>query len=292
MNLFLSPSWLAAMAEQGAVSGYRVVDLAGEPGAVGEVRMWGQRQWVLYGAPAPPWLDKLASLFQQARAAGVMSVGCGFNMSRWPAEVVIAAGAEVLEPFGTYMLDLTQPREALWGRVHATHRRWIRRAPREGVTVRWGWEDDAFLALATVTYARGGKVNPISRELLRSLRRHLGENLLLAGAYHEEQLVAAVIIPWDSGCGYYLHGASRGGDGPVGAAHLLHWEVAERLRELGVARYDLGGARRFTEDARLMGIFQFKERFGGAFVDCCYWRKVVSPVRFGLHQVCARLLSR
>jgi lipid II:glycine glycyltransferase (peptidoglycan interpeptide bridge formation enzyme) len=64
----------------------------------------------------------------------------------------------------------------------------------------------------------------------------------------------------------------------MGSSVLVHLAAIRALQSLGVAAYDLGGARRQTEDARLAGIFRFKERFGGVFEDCLRWRIALTRV--------------
>ncbi|MBF0428323.1 MAG: GNAT family N-acetyltransferase [Magnetococcales bacterium] len=284
MTVFLSEAWLQVMLESGAVSG--IVPLL-EGVHVGAIRSYGQTRWALFGSWEEKQAEGLQEIFQQARRAGVYAVGSHFNMARWPAEVVTPLGAEVIDPFGTYCVNLTQSEETLWRGLHAKHRNVIRRAQESGLEIRsLDWE--AFIPVMATTYRKGGRENPFGEKYLHALRRHMGETLFAVGVYAQGQLQAGAIIPFDRQRGYYLHGATIA-DPVLGAANLLHWEIMRMLRNQGVATYDLGGARRESDDVRLQGIFRFKERFGGIFEPCCHWQRVVSGGRYLLFKVVRKI---
>ncbi|MBF0212782.1 MAG: hypothetical protein HQM00_04350, partial [Magnetococcales bacterium] len=161
MSFFLEEPWLRVMREIGSISDWRAVALEGLPAAhVGVVRGWGQSRWVLYGSWEPSSGAGLPHLFQQARKAGVLSVESRFNMARWPEEQVRTLGAEVIEPFGTYRVDLRQSEEALWQGVHSKHRNVIRHARSHGVELVPELDREAFLSAMEATYRRGGRQNP------------------------------------------------------------------------------------------------------------------------------------
>lgn len=277
MNPFLSAAWLQVMQASGAVSGCVEIPCAEGSAWVGEARMFGMRKWVLYGEFGQDARDLWQQLLQRAKAAPVFRVESTFNMSRWREDHFWPEGIRRLQSFGTYALDLTQSEADLWQGVHGKHRNMIRRAEREGVVVENRLDLTLFHDLLLQTYGRGGKTPGYSLAYLESLQRHLGENLVMAGAYKAGELMAGLLVPFGCQRGYYLHGATRPGGTP-GASNLLHWQVMRQLRHKGVGVYDLGGARLQTDDPRLRGIFQFKQRFGGVYEPCIYWEKVIRPV--------------
>lgn len=271
MSLFLGPGWLAVMREVGAVSGVRSLELGQRTLHVGEVRSFRQAKWVLYGSPEEGAAELLPRLLDRARREGVWLVESAFNMSRWGDRALLERhGATITRTFGTYRVDLGRPEGELLAAFHQNHRNMVRRAQREGVRVAFHLDLGEFHAQLDSTYARDRREHRFTLRYLEALARHLGEGVLLAGAYRGERLEAAAIVPWDREAGWFLHGASREWRTP-GAATLLQWEVMRRLQGLGVARYDLGGALADSEDGRLAGIYRFKRRFGGTFLPCWYW---------------------
>ncbi|MBF0342061.1 MAG: GNAT family N-acetyltransferase [Magnetococcales bacterium] len=278
MSVFLKPEWLAVMRESGGVSDSVAVEVADRVVHVGVVRALGHSRWVLFGSWEHPSREQLRQLMQCARHAGAFAVESRFNMARWPEEVVIPLGAEVLEPFGTYRVDLTQSGEALWQGLHPKHRNAVRRAMSVGVEVRASLDRELFRESLQATYRRGGRDNPFRAGYFDALWQHMSASMLVMSVWHQGGFQAGALIPFDGSRGYYLHGATIDHPEP-GAANLLHWEIMRALRERGVGAYDLGGARLQSADPRLQGIFRFKERFGGVFEPCCYWRGVVHARR-------------
>lgn len=291
MSLFLESAWLEVMQACGTVSGQEEVTLEnGRVIHVGVARGYGQARWLLFGSWEEESGVDLEPLLRAARQRGAFQVESRFNMARWQEEQVSRYGVEQLEPFGTYQVDLTQNEETLWQRVHGKHRNGIRRARDLGVTIQWELDRERFLEVMEMTYQRGNRSNPFRRDYFQALFGKLAHRMLTVQALWNGAFQAGAVIPFDRRQGYYLHGATI--DAPVtGAANLLQWEVMRELQRRGVTAYDLGGARLQTDDPRLQGIFRFKERFGGAFVPCCHWQKVVNWRRATLHSAAGRIDS-
>lgn len=283
MNYFLSEHWITLLARTGAIARPRQLHVAGEKVWVGEYQNVHQKKWQLYGAWESGNSTWLQELFDQGKRAGVFQIECAFNMARWTDQDLLnTLGVTITEEFGTYEIDLEVPETTLWSGVHSSHRTKINRGKREGLEVRLAFDCDTFITLMEQTYARGGVHNPFSRVYLESLIALSGPDMMLVGIYSPRGLEAGSVIPIDSERGYFLHGATRHDPLP-GASALLHWQTMLALKQRGVRCYDLGGARRETQDPRLQGIFRFKERFGGRFQPCWYWQKVIHPGRKWLH---------
>ncbi|MBF0141127.1 MAG: peptidoglycan bridge formation glycyltransferase FemA/FemB family protein [Magnetococcales bacterium] len=283
MNYFLGEAWITLLARTGSIARPRRLHVGGDAIWVGEYQNVRQRKWQLYGSDESGGSAWLQELFAQGRDAGVFQIECAFNMARWSdQELLHTLGVTITEEFGTYEIDLRGDEAALWSGVHSSHRTKINRGKREGLQVCFSFDCDPFISLMDQTYARGGDDNPFSRDYLQLLLATSGSDMLLVGITSPRGLEAGSIIPLDAERGYFLHGATRL-DAPPGASALLHWQTMLALKERGIPLYDLGGARRETQNPRLKGIFQFKERFGGRFQPCWYWRKVIHPGRKWLH---------
>ena len=250
--------------------------------------MLGFKQWSLYAninedIKGDITNSALNELIMAARQERVAMINCQFNMARWQNADILQPLVQIIDTFGTYRIDLKQAEEMLWAAIHAKHRNVIRRAMREAVDIRYELDLAEFKILLDQTYARGQAHNHVSLRHLERITQNLGDNLLTAGAYYQGALQAGIMVPFDTCCGYYLHGATAQ-QNILGSSNLLHWEIIKMLQSWGVHYYDFGGARQTTQDPRLQGIFRFKKRFGGEFIPCYYWQKVLNLPLYKLYQ--------
>jgi len=232
------------------------------------------RRWTL---PAEPVLRggtqprALEAVLGAARRNRVDLVESTFNMARWGEAIRDLVRDGRVEEFGTYVVDLAAGIAAVREGIHKKHRQGLRKAEKADLEVRTAADPVAFAELMQLTYAHGGKDNPFTASYLRRLLAPGALSQLYVGVYERGVLAAGLVVPFDERRGYYLHGASRRDAGP-GASILGQVVVMEQLVARGVPTYDLGGARRETDDPRLAGIFRFKRRFGGTFEPCLRWR--------------------
>lgn len=288
MSIFLSKNWVNAAAECYAYIQPRRIELGDDEIYLGESNFFGFKKWRLYGEFESDVERKLALLFKRSKAERVFLVESNFNMSRWQCRDILQKQARIVMDFGTYMVLLSPSEAEIWQKVRSHHRRAIRKAGKMGVEVRFELNLTEFKELLDQTFARGGKRNRQGLPCLTAIQKNLKSNLILAGAYHEGVLQSGVVVPYDESRGYFLLAATATACAP-GSSNLLHWAVIKELKSRGVKGYDLGGARRLTDDPRLQGIFKFKERFGGEFVDCYYWEKVVDQRAYTVYRALRRL---
>jgi hypothetical protein len=290
-RFFLSRRWFELKHTQGHYRPF-VLSSGGEVAArvaVREVRTAGLvRRWEVLAEPAlvdvrVTQAEALSALIRRARADRVDLLESFSNMARWtePGLPEVLEGAQI-EAFGTYVVDLAPDDAQLRASMHSEHRRLLRKAEAAGVEVRDGVPTSAFIDLMDETYGRGGKDRPFDSDYLMRLLEAPGLDCVTVSAWLDGQLEAAAVVPFDRERGYFLHGASRT-QPAQGATIAVQAAVLARLKAHGVARYDLGGARRETDDERLKGIFRFKQRVGGVFEDCVRWRLPLSTLgRHGL----------
>jgi hypothetical protein len=290
LSTFFTKEWMKSLVEGKEITEYQGITIDGETIHVSVVRAAGQKKWVLYGSFSENGQEGLKQLFHQARQQGIFQVESNFNMARWENRDMLEEMVTITEPFGTYLIDLSLEKETLFSNLHRHHRRTVRYANREGLVVDFNLKIEELENLMALAYRKTGRDNPFKRSYFQALKRRFQKNYLLAGVISNQGVEAALLVPYDQQRGYYLHGGARM-DGVRGAANLLHWEMILRLKEMGVLYYDLGGARASTDDPRLKGIFKFKERFGGKFVPCFYWQKVIHPGRKWFHDSYVKLFS-
>jgi lipid II:glycine glycyltransferase (peptidoglycan interpeptide bridge formation enzyme) len=214
--------------------------------------------------------------------------------------------AEPIQPRSSLHLDLAPPPERLLAAMSKGHRADIRRAEREGVSVRAGTSEadlDAFYAIMQATSTRAGfaihsrAYYQTAWELLRAPAQHTaadqatpsarpvgGDAALLLAERDGGMLAAFLIFAWAS-AGLYLYSGSTDEGLRSGANHALQWHALRWAQERGCTLYDFWGipdtfgqaaaTSDATERARLEaeaqadplhGVFRFKKGFGGQVV--------------------------
>ena len=208
--------------------------------------------------------------------------------------------AQTVQPKATLMIDLASGLDAIQARMHSKTRYNIGLAARKGVEVRLATRDalPAFQAVMEMTGIRDGfAVRP--QEYFENLLRTLGSQAELLLAFHEGDLLAAILVTYFGEEAIYLYGGSSNSKRSLMAPYLLQWEAMRRAYGRGCSRYDLWGvpnemaefvAGDGSDDlpeaqkhrrGDLWGVYRFKRGFGGRLVgyggaaDYVY-----SPTRF------------
>ncbi len=172
-----------------------------------------------------------------------------------------------------WILDLAPTEELLLAAMRKTTRNLIRRADRDGITVRFSTAPRdllTFLHLYNET-ARREEFMPFSPPQLEAeLRTFSGEgNALLAFAEHRGQRSAAAMIPFTPWSAFYHHGASARHPASKGAAQALQWAVIREAKRRGCREYNFWGVAPTNGEGRQWhrhpwaGLTLFKKGFGG-----------------------------
>lgn len=144
-----------------------------------------------------------------------------------------------------WILDLAPSEDALLHGMRKTTRNLLRRAERDGVTVRLtaAREDlPTFLALYAET-ARRERFVPFTTSALKAEFHAFAkdQNAVLAIADYQNQPLAAAMIlftPWSA---FYHHGASSRLRPHIPAAYALQWSVVQEAKRRGCAEYNFWG---------------------------------------------------
>ena len=210
------------------------------------------------------------------------NTNCVFD--KYPDNVIVA-------PFGSYIIDLTKEEEILWKNIHSKHKNVIRRALREGVEIKSGFEyfDEVYDVIAYTL--EKNKISMEQKEVLKSKILKLKDNFLVAGSYHNNQIQSGIIIPFNKIKGYYVYGGSI--DRPMlGAHNLLQWEIIKKLKLLNVEKYDFVGARIEPKTDKLKGIQRFKARFGAIMKQGYIWKYPLNPLKFYMYEYLYKLKNK
>lgn len=194
---------------------------------------------------------------------------------------------EPLQPRSTIHLDLTPSPDQLFAACSKGHRADIRRAERQGVTVRVGTTEadlDRFFAIMQATSSRAGFAIHSADYYRRAWALFAPRSRLLL-AEHATSTIAAHLVFAGPHHGLYLYSGANDAGLRSGANHLLEWHALQWARTLGCHTYDfwgipdaLGRAATVPDDATrtaleseaqhdpLMGVYRFKKGFGGHVV--------------------------
>ncbi len=222
-------------------------------------------------------------LADAARRARVLSVNVetfalpGEDGERVAAEAGAAGFGRVSEPRQypeTILIPLDASEDELFARLHATARRHVRAAAKQGLEIR-AIGDDRWVSrmetLRTATYARTGGVP--GREslghvvaLARAHPTHARVLGLFRSGRSEDDALLAFVVGYDHGdhVEYATAASDRPTDIRAPLGYALAWELIRWARARGVPWFDFGGVTRGshgTSDDPRGGISDFKRYF-------------------------------
>lgn len=196
------------------------------------------------------------------------------------------APSDPMQPRSSIHLDLTPEPDTLFASFSKGHRADVRRAERNGVSVRVGETEadlDTFYAIMQSTGARQ-EFGIHARAYYQTARRLFGDGArLLIAEQNGSALAAFLVFAWGREATYMYSGSTEAGL-KQGANHLLQWHAIQWARERGCALYDLWGIPdafgqmahaagaeldRLEQEAKqhpLYGVYRFKKGWGGQVV--------------------------
>jgi RimJ/RimL family protein N-acetyltransferase len=164
-----------------------------------------------------------------------------------------------------FVLDL--PGSDLMKNLSVTHRRWVRKAEKAGVTVDRTRDVSACEDLVRLSQASMLRRSSRGEDVPEHVDISMAKAMLEAGgaeafrAFLEGQCVSIVIV-MRAEQGGYLHASGTHPDGmSIGASHFLNYEIARILQSEGCAIYNLSGASK--EDS---GLTRYKAGFGARII--------------------------
>jgi hypothetical protein len=190
-----------------------------------------------------------------------------------------AAHGPVVEHGPTVWIDLQADEATQWADYRALHRRWIRRAQRDGLSVRF---DDAFAELdaffsvyAETMVRRDAAWDDLGLAYLEQLAAVLGSRGFLALVEHEGQVIAGGLYTRSCGIVQYHYGGTATAWQKASPSRLMHDAVRRRCAALGDWRMHLGGGVGTRQDA----LFEFKAGFSNHRAAFRSWRVVLDAAR-------------
>jgi hypothetical protein len=200
------------------------------------------------------------------------------------------AGADAA-PYGSYILDLSQPEDSLWKNVAKISRQNIGTAKRSGVTIRAGSEFiDISYDLVKDTFKRS-KLPFMSRNSYRRYVAGLGEYGNVMVAEYQGSVQSSTVYGFSEYCAYAIY-AGNLPEAHQGTMKLLQWEAICLFKKLGIKWFDFVGARIEPEKgSKQEAINSFKRRFGATLKQGYIWKYPIRPLKYRLYWLAAQLRS-
>lgn len=239
----------------------------------------------------------LAALRPLARKAGVFAVRVESELDRASSSTLERAGMKKAKPIipnpSTITLDITASLDELLTSLPQKGRHAIRRAGRDGVSVKKVavTEANAQLMYALLAETAEGQFGIRSYNYYKTFWQTFEASGLgqLFFAYYDGQVVAGAYAMTFGTKSTYKDGASVRQRTAYGASHLLQWNVIEWAKSRGAILHDFCGSPPSDEitnqDHPHYGVGLFKLSFSKHVVDYigCY-DDVISPFRYTIWQ--------
>jgi hypothetical protein len=194
----------------------------------------------------------------------------------------------IAAPYGTYIVDLTQPEDVVWHNMSRGYRQDINNAIKRGLQIREGLNDlEKVHAIIKDTFKKSGlpfmKLDAFKRMLCG-----LGEHVKLFTAELDGEIQSSAVCPFSMHCAYGVYGGSISQSIP-GAFKLIQWEAMKRFRDMGVRRFDFVGSRINPEKgSKEEGIMLFKKYFGGTLSQGYIWKYPFSKWKYAAYRLAIR----
>lgn len=178
-----------------------------------------------------------------------------------------------------WWLDITLEEDELMKGFRKTMRNLIRRAGRDGVTIRKSTDIadvEVFIEIHKDTVQRHGFV-PYSDNYFREQFKAFvkDDQALMLIAEYEGKPIAASMIMYYGNMGSYHHGASLSKYNKIPATYLMQWEAIKEAKKRGCVKYNFWGivpeekfySKILKRPHPFIGVTKFKTGFGGERID-------------------------
>jgi len=208
--------------------------------------------------------------------------------NRWevsPISNILNDIGYVYEDELNFLIDLAESKEELWANLSKKRRNNIRRALKNGVTVKIVEREDhtyKFYDMLHETY-RNAKLPLADISLFRSIFKSLNPKNMAKFflAKYENSYIGGMLILTYDGVIYDWYAGAHKKYLKVCPNDLLVWHAIEWGSENGYHTFDFGGAGNL-DNKEHEGIRDFKKQFGGQLVNFGRYKKIHSPRKLWL----------
>lgn len=167
-----------------------------------------------------------------------------------------------------WLLDITKTEEALLAEMRKTTRYLIKNSSKEGISVETSDSKEDILDFVEMLFATADRknfVNHPKQYYIKQFEIMASDNQMkIFKSIKNGEVQAMSVVAFYGDSAYYLHGASRPGDGSVG--YSLQWEAILEAKRRGMKYYDFWGVAKdkyFYPGHPWYGFSLFKRGFGG-----------------------------
>ncbi len=186
--------------------------------------------------------------------------------------------------WSTFLVDLTQSEDFLWGNLNRAARKGINKCTRQGVEVRQirDYKDfqDAFFRPYRAAQVGSNQSPSIFEAMFEEDVDQRYAYFVAEDAYGET--LATLGVHGFGGVSKEIASslAPRAREESIPAQDVLHWQVLKWAKEHGSNTFDLAGVAPDPSDPKEEGIRHFKEKWGGRYVEFHRFEKALAPARF------------
>jgi hypothetical protein len=193
-------------------------------------------------------------------------------------------------PYGSYVIDLCQAEDILWRNIGRITRQNIRKAQKDGVSIRSGLEHlDVAYALIRNTFARS-RLPFMNQASFRRFALGLGENGQLMVAEYQGVIQSCTVFAFSHPCAYAIY-AGNIPKQHQGANKLIYWEAITAFQKRGIRRFDFHGARIApAKGSKQETMNLLKQHFGATLKQGYMWKCHLSPVKSLAYSLAVRFL--
>lgn len=188
----------------------------------------------------------------------------------------------------TSVIDLTQDLDTIWNNFDKKSTKYgIRRAEREGITIRKNEKYEEFLEMYNSFLKQRGiksflEIFGIKNLTVKDLKKY---GTLMVAEYAGEVIAGSLYLEDESHIEAWIGGSKRLESDKkkkilsACANRLIDWEVIKYAKEKGIKEFDLGGLwseEEANNDISKKGINNFKLSFGGKTVTRYSYEKIYS----------------
>jgi len=199
-------------------------------------------------------------------------------------------GAEAA-PYGSYVIDLNKPEEALWKNIDRITRQNIKTAQKNGVRIVDGFDQLEDVHRHVRETFQRSKLPFMNFESFKRYVEGLGSYGKIMAADHQGVVQSCVVFAFSDYCAYAIYAGNIADQYP-GANKLLYWEAIRLFRSMGIQRYDFMGARVDPEKgSKQEALSLFKKRFGAELKRGFMWKYPLHKIPYHLYGLAARFRS-
>lgn len=170
------------------------------------------------------------------------------------------------QPTKTLLIDVTAPEDTIFARFTEAKRRAVRKAIKNGVTVKESKDIKSLIRIKNKSSGLFGFITTFGIDRFWSIMGLDHTTILLAYTDTHRLVGGILLVFWKKTAYYWVAGATKKGK-KLFAPTLLVWESLRVVKNQGAKQFDFVGVwdeRKSTEHHDWIGFTKFKEGFGGS----------------------------